>query len=219
MGDVVRAQPVLHSARDAADALWWRDRSDGALIGAALAFGLGMCNHRLIVLVAPPSALLLALGWRSLHRRTTLLAAAAFVVGLGVYLSLPIRGTQEPALSWARPANWHTYWSMFFNGQTPSGVLAARPRRADRASCGSIPPTILTWAGLVLAGAGFAVCARRERAVGARTSRYSSLLDAAIVESYSIHNIYNYLTPGYLALCVMIGVAAAWMTSVIARRR
>ncbi len=26
---------------------------------------------------------------------------------------------------------------------------------------------------------------------------------------YAFHNIYNYLTPGYLALCVMIGIAVS----------
>ena len=187
---------------------WWRDRSEGALIGAALAFGLGMCNHRLIVLVAPPSALLLALGWRGLHRRTMLLAAAAFVAGLSVYLYLPIRGEQEPALSWAHPANWHTYLSMFVNGQTPSGYW--RFDLADRIRVlWEYPSYDLTWAGLLLAAAGFVVCAGRERAVAAYLGLLV-LLDAAIVETYSIHNIYNYLTPGYFALCVMLGVGAAW---------
>ena len=190
---------------------WWRDRNDGALIGAALAFGLGMCNHRLIALVAPPSLLLLALGWRRLRRRTILLAAAAFVAGLSVYLYLPIRGEQEPALSWARPANWHTYWSMFLNGQTPSDYW-----RLDLSGRIGVlweyPAYDLTWAGLLLAAAGFVVCARRERAVAAYFG-VLVLLDAAIVETYSIHNVYNYLTPGYLALCVMLGVGAAWMTA------
>ena len=58
---------------------WWRDSQPRTLAFAALAFGLGMCNHRLIVLVAPPSALLLALGWRSLTPRAVGVAALAFL--------------------------------------------------------------------------------------------------------------------------------------------
>jgi hypothetical protein len=192
---------------------WWRDRSEAALAGAALAFGLGLCNHRLIVLVAPPSALLLVLGWRSLRRRTLLLAAAAFFAGLSVYLYLPIRGEQEPALSWARPADWHTYWSMFLNGQTPSEYWRIDIRDRIQVLWG-YPSYDLTWAGLALAAAGFVVSARKQRAVAAYLALLA-LLDAVIVETYSIHNIYNYLTPGYLGLCVFIGIAAAWIIRVV----
>ncbi len=194
---------------------WWRDRAPRSLMFAALAFGLGMCNHRLIVLVAPPSLLLLALGWRSLDRRTLLFAAAAFVAGLSVYLYLPIRGAQEPVLSWARPANWHTYWSMFLTGQTPSGYW--RIELADRIDVlWSYPSYDLTWAGLALAGVGAAVVAARTRAVAAFFA-VIIVLDAIVVETYSIHNIYNYLTPAYLVLCVLIGVAAAWLGETVRR--
>jgi len=186
---------------------WWRDRNDATLAAAALALGLGLCNHRLIVLVAPPSALLLALSWRSLSPRAIAVALAAFAAGLSVYLYLPIRGEQEPMLSWARPATWHTYWGMLLNGQTPSEYW--RLDLGDRIDVlWSYPSYDLTWAGLALAGAGFIVCVRRQRAVAAYFALLA-VLDAAVVETYSIHNIYNYLTPGYLALAVMVGVAAA----------
>jgi hypothetical protein len=194
---------------------WWRTRSPSTLAAAALVFGLGMCNHRLIVLVAPPSALLLALGWRSLRPRGAALAALAFVAGLSVYLYLPIRGEQEPALSWARPANWHTYWSMFLNGQTPSAYWQFH--LADRISVlWEYPSYDLTWAGLALAVVGLAICAQQRRAVAAYFALLV-ILDAVAVEAYSIHNIYNYLTPGYLALCVLIGVACAWAIDVVRR--
>lgn len=194
---------------------WWRGRQPRTLAFAALAFGLGMCNHRLIALVAPSSMLLLVLGWRSLTPRTVAVAGAAFVAGLSVYLYLPIRGEMEPALSWAHPATWHTYWSMFLNGQTASGYW--RIDIADRIDVlWAYPSYDLTWAGLALAGVGAVVIARRHRAVAA----YFALLivlNAIVVETYSIHNVYNYLTPGYLALCVLIGVAAAWLSGVVRR--
>jgi hypothetical protein len=194
---------------------WWRDRDAQSLIGAALAFGLGMCNHRLIVLVAPPSVLLLVLGWRSLRPKTVLLAAGAFALGLSVYVYLPIRGSQHPVLSWAQPANWHTYWSMFLNGQTPSQYWGVN--FSDRISVlWEYPSYDLTWAGLALAGLGAAVCAARQRAVAAYLLLLVAL-DAVVVETYGIHNIYNYLTPGYLALCVLLGVGCAWMPEAIDR--
>jgi hypothetical protein len=186
---------------------WWRDRSPASLAGAAFAFGLGMCNHRLIVLVAPPSSMLLAFGWRSLSLRGLGLVVFAFLAGLAVYAYLPIRAAQDPALSWARPANWHTYSSMFLNGQTPSDYW--RFDIADRVSVlWSYPSYDLTWAGLALGAAGLILCARRRPAIAAYFAVLIAL-DALVVEAYSIHNIYNYLTPGYLALCVLIGVASS----------
>ena len=78
------------------------------------------------------------------------------------------------------------------------------------------PSYDLTWAGLALAGVGAVICARRHRVVAA----YFAILivvDAIVVETYSIHNVYNYLTPGYMVLCVLVGVGAAWMGDVLRR--
>lgn len=188
---------------------WHRDRTPRALIGAALAFGLALCNHRLIALVAPPSLLLLALSWRSVDRRTAALSVAAFALGLAVYLYLPIRGEQEPVLSWARPATWNTYLSMFLNGQTPSDYwrfdLVARLN-----VIWEYPRYDLTLGGLVVAGIGAGALAVRQRAIAAYIALLF-VLDAVVVLSYSIHNVYNYLTPAYAVLAVCIGAGAAWM--------
>ncbi len=192
---------------------WHRERTPRLLVFAALAFGLALCNHRLIVLVAPPSLLLIALGWRSLSLKTVALSALAFLVGLSLYLYLPIRGEMEPAISWARPAEASTYWSMFVNGQTPSDYWSVD--FADRIDIlWAYPSYDLTWAGLALAAAGLVVCAMRARAIAAYLGLLI-VLTALIVETYAIHNVYNYLTPGYFALCVLIGVACSWVVEVV----
>jgi hypothetical protein len=194
---------------------WRRDRSPRALVVAALALGLGLGNHRLIVLAAPPSLLLLALGWRTLTRRTCVIAAAAFLVGLSVYVYLPVRGEMDPPLSWARPAEWRTYWSMFLNGQTPGAYWGFD--LADRIDVLWVYPSYdLTWAGLALAAAGAVVLALRSRAALAYLLTLLAL-DAVVVQAYGIHNVYNYLTPGYLALGVLIGVAVAWLARAVPR--
>lgn len=152
--------------------VWWRDRSPATLAAAALTFGLGMCNHRLIALVAPPSALLILLGWRSLSQRAVLVAIAAFALGLSVYAYLPIRASQHPMLNWAQPANWHTYWSMFLNGQTPSSYW--RLELADRIDVlWTYPSYDITWAGLAAAGWGYA-CAGGATVRQLRSSRCCS---------------------------------------------
>lgn len=192
---------------------WHREHTPRLLVLAALAFGLALCNHRLIVLVAPPSLLLLALGWRSLSPKTVALTALAFLAGLSLYLYLPMRGEMEPAISWARPAEASTYWSMFVNGQTPSDYWSID--FADRIDIlWAYPAYDLTWAGLALAAAGLVVCAMRTRAIAAYLGLLV-VLTALIVETYAIHNVYNYLTPGYFALCVLIGVTCSWVVEVV----
>jgi len=187
---------------------WHRDRAPSLLIAAAFAFGLGMCNHRLTALAAPASLPLIIAARRDVSVRTALLAGAATALGLAVYAYLPIRGEQEPALSWARPAEWRTYASMFINGQTPAGYWTFDAARWE-----------VPWAyarfdlapgGLALAALGAAVCVVRKRAVAAYLAAIVAL-DLAIVLSYRIHNIYTYLAPSYFALALLIGVAAAWI--------
>jgi hypothetical protein len=190
---------------------WHRDRRAAALVGAALAFGLALCNHRLIVLVAPPSLMLIGLHWRDLDRRTVLAAAGAFAAGLSVYLYLPIRGEQEPALSWARPAEWQTYLSMFLSGQTPGEYWRFNDITARLDVLRAYPSYDLTWAGMALAGLGLAACTMRDRATAAFFGIVLAL-DVLIVVTYSIHNIYNYLTPAYAVLAVLVGVGCAQIT-------
>lgn len=188
---------------------WHRDRAPALLVAAAFAFGLGMCNHRLIALAAPASLALVAAGRRDVSPRTTLLAAGAMALGLAVYAYLPIRGEQEPALSWARPAEWRTYASMFINGQTPASYW-----RLDIAERWRVPLEYarvdVTLAGLALAAIGVVLCAMRQRAIAAYLSIIVAL-DLAIVLTYGIHNVYNYLTPAYFAIALLIGIASAWI--------
>ena len=87
-------------------ALGWRD--DGAppwLLALGLASGLALANHTMIVLVVAPVWVWCLAGWR---RRpvpgTTLLAAVGLgVLGLAVYLYLPLRARADPAVNWHDP--------------------------------------------------------------------------------------------------------------------
>jgi hypothetical protein len=186
---------------------WHRERTPRLLVFASLAFGLALCNHRLIVLLVPGIFLITALGWRAISARTAALSAFALVAGLSLYLYVPIRGEMEPAISWAQPAQASTYWSMFLNGQTPANYWSID--FVDRIDIlWTYPSYDHTWAGLMLAAGGLAICAAYHRVAAA----YLALLiacTALVVETYAIHNIYNYLTPGYFALCVLIGVACS----------
>jgi hypothetical protein len=97
---------------------------------------------------------------------------------------------------------------MFLNGQTPGEYWRFNDLATRLDVLRAYPVHDLTWLGLALAGGGLLVCAMGDRAVAAYFAIVLAF-NALIVVTYSIHNIYNYLTPGYAVLCVLIGVACA----------
>ena len=85
-------------------------KTAGAL---ALILGVSFCNHMSTVLVLP-ALLFLMTSQRGTWRPTAkklLVMGALFLLGLGLYLYLPLRAAGEPALNWGNPQTWKTfYW-------------------------------------------------------------------------------------------------------------
>lgn len=87
-------------------ALRWREsRHVGWLLGLAFAFGLGLGNHPMLLLVgAPLGVWLLVLDGRALLRPAlVVLGAVLFVAGLSVYLYLPLRAAADPPVNVGNP--------------------------------------------------------------------------------------------------------------------
>ena len=76
-----------------------------------LLLGLGLGNHLSLFLVAAPLALWLAyaLGWRRVAHPLVL---GALLLGLSVYLYLPLRALQSPPINWGDPDNIRDFWWM-----------------------------------------------------------------------------------------------------------
>ena len=77
-----------------------RERADSIKLGLfGLLLGLGLGNHLTLLAVAVPLLLWLwsTLGWR---RLASPWAVAGLVVGLGIYIYLPLSAAQEPAVNW-----------------------------------------------------------------------------------------------------------------------
>ena len=75
------------------------DRTSPRMALFALLLGLGLGNHITLLAIALPLLywLLSTLGWRKV---ITLWSVGALIVGLGIYVYLPISAAQEPAVSW-----------------------------------------------------------------------------------------------------------------------
>ena len=185
---------------------WREDGRPWQLYVAALLFGLSMGNHRLVLLLVPGILLFILAGRRRPSSGRCLGCGLLLLLGLSVYLYLPIRGSQDPSLNWAQPANYHTYLSMFLTGSTPGQYWDfAFFDHLDVVS--RFPLNEFTVFGVGLAILGLAYVWRRDR-LFAVYGLSLCVLVAFIALSYNIHNIYNYFIPAYVILAVWIGCSA-----------
>ena len=178
-----------------------------------LAFGLSLGNHRLIVLLAPGILLFLWAGRRSVNAGQWLRCGLLFLLGLSVYLYLPLRGMQEPPLTWAQPAGWRTYLSMFLTGRSPGEYWDfAFLGRLNVAT--AFPLNDFGVLGLALAAAGLAFTWRANRLLAAYGLSLCGLV-MLVVLSYQIHNIFNYFIPAYVLLSVWVGCGGHALLSLV----
>ena len=96
-------------------------RAGGWLIGAALAFGIGLGAHPLVGLLAFGIAAWLFIVDRHIWRRWRLVAACTVVIALGIgsyaYIWLRAITDPEPVLFYARPDTWERFRYLVFAEQ------------------------------------------------------------------------------------------------------
>jgi hypothetical protein len=197
--------------------LHWRESGRAwQLYLVFLVFGLSLGNHRLILLLLPGMLIFLWAGRGGLSSGRLLRCALLFLLGLSVYVYLPLRGSQHPDLNWAQPATWRTYLSMFLTGSSPRDYW-------DFAFLGRLnvlsvfPWYELTPFGLALAALGLIETWRRQRLFAVYGLSLCALV-GLVALTYSIHNIYNYFIPAYLILGVWIGCGARALLAFVFQR-
>jgi len=99
--------------------LWQEKRQNKYLIIFSFIYGLSLTNHQMMILLAPVFAVFIILADRKIIRNLKLILAmfSVFIIGLSVYLYLPIRSRQNPALDWGNPENFHNFWFHITRGQ------------------------------------------------------------------------------------------------------
>lgn len=86
---------------------------------SAFLCGLAMGAHQTVVLLLPALAfLILVTDWKLILRvKEQIFALAAFLVGLSVYLHMPIRAIRNPLLNWGDPKNLSQFlWNFLRKG-------------------------------------------------------------------------------------------------------
>jgi len=110
---------------------WWRSGENefGLRILFLFSFVLGMslCNHPLLVTALVPAFLFFffTTDFKSLLSARKLILLAAFVLlGLSVYLYIPIRSSLGPSINWGRPDSWSALISYLLRTSQPSAAVS-----------------------------------------------------------------------------------------------
>jgi tetratricopeptide (TPR) repeat protein len=96
-----------------------RDTSAGHLPKyylAAFLFGLGLGNHQTLIFLFPSFLYIIwagKFGRPNLQIRFGIILSLFFLLGLSVYLYLPVRSLKNPQLDWGNPENLHNLWRVF----------------------------------------------------------------------------------------------------------
>lgn len=193
----------------------------GAWFAAGLCVGLGLANHHVMTLVFAPAMLFLLLSARE-HRRAFgrgwIPAMLGLLLGLSLYLYLPIRAAQQPLLNWGNPVNlqrfaWHVtgrqYQVNLF--AVPLSAMLDNLSFGLRLWWGQFTPT-----GLLLAAWGFAAMARRDR----RLALFCALVVAVDVAFAAHYDIAEDSDAYYIPTFLMTALGIAWGAhAVLARFR
>jgi hypothetical protein len=179
---------------------------------AALALGLGLGNHLSLALMAPALALTTVISWRNSRRplRQLLAAGGLFLLGLLVYLILPIRAAADPPVNWGDPRTPERFWWLV-SGQLYQRFLFRLPLDA-------LPGRLSAWAALLrqqfgLVGVGLALAGiwfgGRPRRTWNLLAGLTYVLFVAYAMGYDTSDSYVYLIPSY-------AVVSLWITQGLA---
>ena len=198
-------------------------RSGRWLVGAALAFGLGMAGHPLVGLSAFGIAAWLIAVDRHLWRRWRLVAvcAAAIAVGLSLYGYIYLRAIidPEPPLFYAHPDTWERFRYLVFAEQfrdlfddfsSPLADFWSKWRGAERVLAAQLPVP-----GWLVVAAGAAVLAVRRPSV---LFFLGPIVVANVIYSVNFRDgdIDRYYLPTIAVTTPLLGVALAAIGATVA---
>ena len=185
----------------------------------ALTLGLSFANHMTTILLAPGYVYLYfaTQGWNRHSRRRIGAMAFPFVLGLSLYLYLPIRAAQSPLLNWGNTISWERfYWH--FSGKQYRVWIFSSTESAGRQFKYFIDsfPAEFAYAGLILGALGLILLWRGNR----KLLIWTLLLFAGCVSyaiNYDIHDIDSYFLLAYVCValwsCLGLRSAIIWFRS------
>jgi hypothetical protein len=171
--------------------------------------GLSLGNHLSVILFLP-GLLFLVLRKRRPTPTTGLAMAGCFLLGLSIYLYLPLRAAQNPPINWGAPDTWPGFWwvvsGSIYTRYAFALPLAQLPGRIS--SWMSMLVQQFTWVGVTLGLIGIWDLWEEER-----DYFVFSMISYGAVVVYSVMyyttDSYVYLIPSYLLFALWIA-RGAW---------
>lgn len=187
------------------------------LPGAALLLGLGMGNHLTVALIAPPALFLVALRWSKKSLVTLPSMIVAFLLGLAIYVYLPISAAQDPPVNWGQANEASGFWWMvsgkiyrdahfFFGtsqGEWLDNIVNALEHFID----------LVYYPGIAIALAG-AVYLWRRRFLVILFCISFLLLVVLYSTTYRTGDSFVLLIPAGMVLALWLGLGAYWLLTV-----
>jgi hypothetical protein len=209
---------------------WLHNGNSGWLTVTGLGFGLGLANHRLILVCTIPFVVALWLKYKRKKFQISVgdlgMPLLGFILGFSVNMYLPIRAAQGTPLMWDDASDPLTFLHMVTTGVAKSSAFFNPFGSLDTVRIWfkmltSFPAYELTPAGLILAAIGLVSLFRRQKVLLGMTAGVC-LLAGVMVSVYGIHNIFNYYIPIYLVAILWMAVGCSslldWMVQGLAHR-
>ncbi len=185
---------------------------------AAFTYGLSLGNHPSMLLLGPAMLFLLVEGRRysTMKLKDVLAAGLSFLLGLSIYLFLPLRAMQHPLVNWGDPHTWSGFlWTV--SGELYRRFLFALPTSfipARASAWASLLVQQFGWWGLLLGLIGLWHCLNKDRVF----SIFSLLAFSAVVVyalCYNTTDSYVYLIPSYLVFATWLGVGIHYLLAAL----
>jgi len=181
-----------------------------ALWLAAILMGLGLGNHLSLVFILPATLVLL---WserqRWLRLRVITPLIGFFLLGLSVYIYLPLAASGEPPVNWGYITSWERFWWVVSARQYQAFVFALPGEDISGriAEWGGVFSDQIGWWGLIISAVGIFAFWVRDR-----TYLYFSLVWAVPLLIYAFFydtiDAYVFLLPLLILLAVWWGEGA-----------
>ncbi len=186
-------------------------RGDRLLWAVSSVMGVSLGNHLSAVLLLP-GVLFLVIKRGRLSVTSWLAMAGFLLLGLSVYLYLPLRAAARPPVNWGNPRTWSGFWWVVSAAPYREYVLALPlaylPGRLS--SWVNMLAQQFAWPGLALGLAGIWHLWDQERdyALFSLTSFVAVVIYSL---NYNTPDSYVYLIPSYLLFAVWIGWGAHFL--------
>ncbi|MDH3974511.1 MAG: DUF2723 domain-containing protein [Deltaproteobacteria bacterium] len=209
--------------------LWWKKGDRPYLPAGFFLYGLGLANHHTLLPFIPLLIIFLIAGKRNEIKNIPLIFSliALFILGLSVYIYMPLRSMQSPAMDWGDPENFRQFFDIVLRRHFPTIETSLTLQQAFKQLTwyGSAIVREFTFTGAILALWGLT----RSYKWGKPPFLFlfllfiihgiATLLVLNPTSSESYKNVSAMLIPSYAIMALWIGLAVSNLTSIIVNRK